>query len=72
MTSQKITAIVLAKNEEDMIGDCLESLGFVDEIIVVDNDSTDDTVEIARKKEQKSYPVLLPAFLSDVRSGLKK
>lgn len=45
----KITAIILTKNEEDRIEDCLESLSFVHEIIVIDNGSTDKTVDIAKK-----------------------
>ena len=44
-----ISAIVLTKNEEDNLPDCLASLGWADEIVVVDSFSTDRTVEIARK-----------------------
>lgn len=44
-----LTAIVIAKNEQSMIKDCLWSLNFADELIVVDNASTDTTAEIARK-----------------------
>jgi glycosyltransferase involved in cell wall biosynthesis len=47
-TTQKLTAIVTCFNEEAMIGDCLASLRFADEIIVVDSFSTDRTMEIAR------------------------
>lgn len=48
-----ITGIVIAKNEEEMIKDCLSSLKFCDEIIVVDNGSSDKTVEIAKKSGAK-------------------
>lgn len=44
-----ISAVVLAKNEEKNIVDCLETLSFCDEIIVVDDNSEDRTVEIAKK-----------------------
>jgi len=47
-TVQKLTAIVTCFNEETMIGDCLASIRFADEIIVVDSFSTDRTLEIAR------------------------
>jgi len=45
---QSLTAIVTTFNEEENIGDCLASLSFADEILVVDSFSTDRTVEIAR------------------------
>ena len=43
----KITAIVLAKNEEKVIAECLESLSWTNEILLVDSGSTDKTIEIA-------------------------
>ncbi|MCK5242445.1 glycosyltransferase family 2 protein [bacterium] len=43
-----ITAVVHTYNEEKNLPDCLESLRFADEIVVVDNDSTDQTVAIAQ------------------------
>ncbi len=42
-----LTAIVPTLNEESNILDCLASLGFADEILVVDSFSTDRTVELA-------------------------
>jgi glycosyltransferase involved in cell wall biosynthesis len=42
-----LSAIVIAKNEAANIGDCLDSVSFCDERIVVDGDSSDDTVRIA-------------------------
>jgi len=48
-----ISAIILAKNEEDRIGKCLVSLSWVDERIVIDNGSTDKTVELAKKHHAK-------------------
>lgn len=51
MTRKKttISAVVVAKNEQDRIGECLHALSFCDEIVVVDNGSVDDTADIARK-----------------------
>lgn len=42
-----ISAIVITRNEAETIRDCLESLAFCDEIVVVDSGSTDGTREIA-------------------------
>ena len=44
-----ISAIIITKNEEANIRACLESLSWVDEIVVVDSGSTDRTVEICRE-----------------------
>lgn len=46
----KISAIIVAKNEEARIEDCIESLKFCFEIILVDNSSTDKTELIAKKQ----------------------
>jgi len=43
-----ISAIVIARNEEAKIGECLESLSWVDEIILIDTGSTDNTLEVAK------------------------
>jgi len=45
-----LTAIVPTFNEEENIADCLASLSFADEILVVDSFSTDRTVELAKAK----------------------
>lgn len=43
-----ISAIIITRNEEENIKECIKSLNFVDEIIVVDNNSQDNTVENAK------------------------
>lgn len=45
---EKITVVVLAKNEEKNIVDCLESVSIFDEIIVIDDYSTDRTIEVVK------------------------
>lgn len=45
----KLSAVVITLNEEKNIADCLETLKFADEIIVVDSESSDQTREIARR-----------------------
>lgn len=46
---KKISVIILTRNEEANIVDCLESVAWADEIVIVDNDSTDRTVELVKK-----------------------
>ncbi|MBI5356993.1 glycosyltransferase family 2 protein [Candidatus Collierbacteria bacterium] len=53
----KLSAIVITKNAADKIEDCLESLKFADEVIVVDSGSTDATKDIAVKAGAKFFKV---------------
>jgi (heptosyl)LPS beta-1,4-glucosyltransferase len=43
-----VTCVVITKNEEANIQDCLNSVQWADELIVVDAESCDKTVELAR------------------------
>lgn len=45
----KLSVVISAFNEEHQIENCLRSVSFADEIIVVDNSSTDKTAEISKK-----------------------
>ena len=44
----RLSVIVIALNQEANIAECLASVSFADEIVVVDTGSTDHTVELAR------------------------
>ena len=67
-----ISAIVIAKNEENRIADCLDSLSFCDEIVVIDNGSEDRTVEIAERMRAKVFRFATNDF-SELRNfGLQK
>ena len=44
-----LTATIITKNEASHIKECLESLSFVDEIVVLDSGSSDETVRICRE-----------------------
>ena len=69
-----LSAFVITKNEAAKIGECLASLSFVDEIVVVDDFSSDATPQICRDravslhqhrftgfKDQKSHAMGLAA-----------
>ncbi len=49
LNRNKISALVITYNEIDYIENCLQSIGFADEIIVVDSYSTDGTYEYLLK-----------------------
>lgn len=51
----KLSVVVSAYNEEKKLKDCLKSIDFADEIIVVDCSSTDKTSEIAKELGAKVY-----------------
>ena len=42
------SVIIAARDEADEIADCIASVSWAAEVIVVENDSTDDTISIAR------------------------
>jgi glycosyltransferase involved in cell wall biosynthesis len=51
-----ISVVTIAKNEEKRIGDCIKSVsGWADEIIVVDDESTDKTRELAESLGAKVF-----------------
>lgn len=54
-TRPKVSGLVTCFNEEHNIGDCIESMQWCDEIIVVDSYSTDRTAEIARSYDKVRF-----------------
>ncbi len=51
----KISATIIVHNEEDNIAGVCETVSWADEIVIVDSDSTDRTVEIARRYTEKVF-----------------
>ncbi len=50
-----LSAVLIVKNEQDSLSECLDILSWVDEIIVVDAGSSDRTIDIAKKFTQKVF-----------------
>jgi len=61
-----VSVVVLTYNESSRVRDCLESVRWADEIVVVDGFSTDDTVAIAKEFTGK---VLLSDLLGPKNPG---
>jgi glycosyltransferase involved in cell wall biosynthesis len=53
----RLSVIVITKNEEANIVDCLDSVRWADEIIVVDSSSTDRTVSLAEQAGAVTYQI---------------
>lgn len=51
----KLSAIIITKNEEANLERCLRSVAWVDEIVLVDSQSTDRTVEIANSFKARVF-----------------
>lgn len=68
----KISGLVLTHNSEATIQDCLESLKWVDEIVLIDDESTDRTKDIADKYHAKIFIRKLDDFSSQRNFGLDK
>ncbi len=68
----KISAVVITKNAEELIADCIDSLSFCSEIIVIDNKSEDRTRELSEKMGAKVFEHPSEDF-SELRNfGLEK
>jgi len=64
--------VIITKNEEKNIEACLESVQWADEIVVVDAESTDATVAIARKYTDKVYVNPWPGYSNQKNFGASK
>jgi len=67
---KKLSAIILTSNEEKNIADCIRSLTFADEVIVIDDCSVDATVALAKKMGAKVVTRKLDDFASQRNYGL--
>jgi len=63
-----ITGVILTKNEEKNIERCVKSLFFCDEIIVIDDHSTDNTVYLAKKHKAQVFTHSLEKDFSTQRN----
>ncbi|MGM0549207.1 MAG: glycosyltransferase family 2 protein, partial [Bacillota bacterium] len=70
---QKLSALVLTYNEEKHIEDCLASISWVDQVIVIDSFSDDQTKELCQQYENVDfYANEFKDFASQRNFGLEK
>lgn len=68
MTKPKISAVITTWNEAANLDECLATLDFVDEIVVVDMESTDSTVKIAKTYTDKVYHTPYTGYVEPARN----
>ena len=67
-----LSVIVITKNEEGRIRDCLESVQWADDIVVLDSGSTDGTVDICRKYTDRVFETDWPGYGPQKNRALEK
>ena len=68
-----LSVVILTKNEEKNIAECIDSVSFADEVVVIDDESTDKTVNFAKKLGAKVFMRELNSdFAAQRNFGLKK
>ena len=72
MNKIKISALVVARNEEINIKECLNSLSTIDEIILLLDRSTDNTIKIAKNFNCIIYEGSWPSEGIRRNEGIKK
>jgi len=69
---QTISAFVITYNEEAALRDCLESIKWVDELVVVDSYSADATVAVARQYTDEIIFREFKSFLDQTRFAFEQ
>jgi glycosyltransferase involved in cell wall biosynthesis len=65
-----LSLVVITRNEQELIGQCLASASFCDELIVVDSNSTDRTVAIAKSLGAKVFDQPFTGFVRQKQIAL--
>lgn len=53
--STRLSVVMIAKNAADLLPDCLASVAWADEIVILDSGSTDNTADVARAAGAKVF-----------------
>jgi len=68
----RLSVTIVAWNEEERLRACLESVAWADEIIVVDGESTDKTVALAREFTDRVWVRPWPGFAAQKNLALEQ
>jgi glycosyltransferase involved in cell wall biosynthesis len=69
---EKVSAVIIVYNEEKNLRECLETVQWVDEIVVVDSHSRDGTVAIARQFTDKIFQKEYKGHIDKKRFAVSK
>jgi glycosyltransferase involved in cell wall biosynthesis len=73
MELKELQIVIIAKNEEDLLPDCFESIGNFAQVLLIDTGSTDKTVDVAKKHSAKVVSYKEGKHFSDWRNkGMKE
>ncbi len=64
----RLSVIILTKNEENNIVDCIESVNFADEIFIIDDFSEDKTIDIVKNLRNPKIKILQHHLNNDFSS----
>lgn len=67
-----LSVVVITRNEALNIEGCLKSASWADELVVIDAESTDQTVEIAKRYTNRVYVRPWPGFGSQKNFGIEQ
>lgn len=70
MKKATLSVIIVAKNEAHQIAECIGSVRFADEVLVLDSGSSDDTVRVARDAGAAVHVTDWPGFGLQKRRGI--
>lgn len=70
MSGARLSVVVVTKDEEECLRRCLESAAWADELVVVDGESHDKTLEIAREFTDRVYSRTWPGFAAQKNFAL--
>lgn len=70
MPAARLSVVIAAKNESHHISECVRSVSFADEVIVLDSSSTDGTAELARAAGAQVHVTDWPGYGPQQQRGI--